>query len=218
MRGLLVESVHPESQVPKPLTDMVETGRRYTTQAIALHWLLALLMLVLVILGWFMIGIARGIPARGFYFNLHKSIGIVGAVAVALQLWWRAKRPPPPLPATLPKWQIKASGAGHHLLYLCMVLLVLSGYVEANFTKYGIRFFGLHLPPWGWEDSAVSAFLTAVHHYTAYVFTILIAGHIAAAIYHGVAGKERIVARMLPARFENHVSPNDLMTDKQRRR
>jgi cytochrome b561 len=206
MRGLLVEPLRPKWQDRKPLTDMAETTRRYTTQAIALHWLLALLMLVLVILGWFMIGIARGTPARGFYFNLHKSIGIVGGVAVVLQLWWRAKRPPPALPTTLPKWQITASGVGHHLLYLCMVLLVLSGYVEANFTKYGIRFFGLHLPPWGWEDSAVSGFLIAVHRYIAYVFTSLVAGHIAAAIYHGVVGKEHIVARMLPARFESRGS------------
>jgi len=182
---------------------MDETIRRYTTPAIALHWLLALLMLVLVVLGWFMIGIARGTPARGFYFNLHKSLGMVGGVAVILQLWWRARRHPPVLPATLPKWQITASGVGHHLLYLCMVLLVLSGYVEANFTKYGVRFFGLHLPPWGWEDRQISAFLTAAHHYISYVFTILVVGHIAAASYHVVVGKERIVARMLPTWFES---------------
>ena len=180
---------------------MVETIRRYTTPAMALHWLLALLMLVLVILGWFMIGIARGIPARGFYFNLHKSIGIVGGAAVILQLWWRAKRPPPALPATLPRWQIKASSISHKLLYLCMVLLAVSGYVEANFTKYGVLFFGLHLPPWGWENRQISALLTALHRYISYGFTMLVAGHIAAAIYHGVVGKERIVARMLPAWF-----------------
>ncbi len=185
---------------------MDEPIRRYMTPAIALHWLLALLMLVLVILGWFMIGIARGTSARGFYFNLHKSIGIVGGVAVILQLWWRAKHPPPALPVTLPRWQIKASGVSHNLLYLCMAVLVVSGYVEANFTKYGVLFFGLRLPPWGWEDSAVSRYLIAVHHYTAYVFTTLVAGHIAVALYHGVVGKERIVARMLPATFASRRS------------
>ncbi len=174
---------------------------RYTTRAIALHWLLALLMLALVILGWFMVDIPRATPARGFYFNLHKSLGIVAGVAVALQLWWRAKHPPPALPTTLAKWQIKASGVTHHLLYLSMVALILSGYVEANFTRYGVLFFGLRLAPWGWPDSAVSADLIAVHHYTAYIFTLLIAGHIAAALYHTVLGKERIVARMLPATF-----------------
>jgi cytochrome b561 len=186
---------------------MTETTRRYPAQAIALHWLLALLMLVLVILGWFMVGIARGTPARGFYFNLHKSIGMIGGVAVALQLWWRAARPPPALPTTLPKWQIKASGLGHGLLYLSMVILVLSGYVEANFTKYGVLFFGLRLPPWGWQDSAISGFLTAVHRYTSYFFTALVAGHITAAIYHGMVRKERIVARMLPARFGSRGPP-----------
>ncbi len=185
---------------------MADTIRRYATPAIALHWLLALLMLVLVILGWFMIGIARGTSARGFYFNLHKSIGIVGGVAVILQLWWRAKHPPPALPVTLPRWQIKASGVSHNLLYLCMAVLVVSGYVEANFTKYGVLFFGLHLPPWGWEDREISAFLTAVHRYISYVFTILVAGHVAAAIYHGAVGRERIVARMLPASFESRRS------------
>ena len=163
-----------------------------------MHWLLALLLLALVIIGWFMVGIPRGTPARSFYFNLHKSIGIVAGVLVALQLGWRITHPPPALPTTLPRWQIKASGVGHDLLYLCMVILVVSGYVEANFTRYGVLFFGLHLPPWGWEDRTVSAYLTTVHRYTAYVFTALIAGHIVAAVYHGAFSKERIVARMLP--------------------
>jgi cytochrome b561 len=179
---------------------MTEATPRYTTQALALHWLLALLLLALLILGWFMIDIPRGTPARGYYYNLHKSIGILAGVAVALQLWWRARHPPPELPTTLPMWQIKASGVGHALLYLCMVILVASGYVEANFTTHGVLFFGLHLPPWGRPDSTVSRYLLALHHYTSYVFTTLVAIHIAAAIYHGVIGKERIVARMLPAR------------------
>jgi cytochrome b561 len=56
-------------------------------------------------------------------------------------------------------------------------------------------------PPWGWKDKQISAFLTAMHRYISYVLTILVAGHIAAAIYHVVVGKERVIARMLPARF-----------------
>lgn len=147
-----------------------------------------------------MIGIPRGTPPRGLFFNLHKSIGIVAGVFIALQLWWRLRKPPPRLPDTLPAWQIKATDIGHFLLYICLVVVVLSGYVESNFTKFGVRLFGYPLPPWGWEDKGISAALVTVHRYTSDVLVVLILGHIAAALYHLLIRRDRVVERMLPGR------------------
>lgn len=173
---------------------------RYALPVIALHWGLAALIVVLFALGWYMVGIPRGTPPRGYYFNLHKSIGIVAGLLVALQIWWRTRRRPPPLPAELPAWQRKATSMGHALLYLCIAVVVLTGYVESNFTKFGVRFFGYPLPAWAWEDPAISGVMRAIHLYSNYVLVALVVGHVAAAMHHMLIRKDGIVDRMLPGR------------------
>ncbi|MGS0744279.1 cytochrome b/b6 domain-containing protein [Glaciimonas sp. GG7] len=46
---------------------------RYTKPAIALHWLIGMLIIGMIILGYFMTDIPKGTPGRAVYFNLHKS-------------------------------------------------------------------------------------------------------------------------------------------------
>src|SRR5258708_38324849 len=101
--------------------------QRYTMPAITLHWIIAILVLVMIGLGLYMTGIPRGTPERTFYYNLHKSIGVTVAVLVLIRLCWRFRTPPPPLPSSVPAWQVQASKLSHALLYLCLVLIPLSG-------------------------------------------------------------------------------------------
>ena len=176
----------------------MESTSRYALPLITLHWVVAVLILVLLVLGWYMVGIPRGTPPRGYFFNLHKSIGIVAGLFIALQIWWRTRRRPPPLPAELPAWQRRATRIGHALLYICMAAVVLTGYVESNFTKFGVRFFGYQLQPWGWEDPAISGVLRAIHLYSTYVLAAIVVGHVGAAMHHLLIRKDRIVDRMLP--------------------
>lgn len=171
---------------------------RYTLMAVVFHWVVALLMFTLIGLGWYMVDIPKSTPPRGIFFNLHKSIGLIAALLILVQIWWRIKHAPPPLPASLPAWERKASNIGHRLLYVCMVAMTLSGYVEANFTKYGIKFFGYPLPPWGWEDKAISALLTKIHVFTSYIFVALIIIHVVAAFKHFLLDRDQVLQRMLP--------------------
>ena len=87
---------------------MVQTSSRYTKTAIILHWLIAIFIVVMFILGWFMADIPKDAPKqmaydifdlgiytwqlseeaspRTFYFNLHKSFAtkLVGSACKAL--------------------------------------------------------------------------------------------------------------------------------------
>lgn len=170
----------------------------YRLPAVALHWIIAVLIIGLIGLGWYMVEIPKGAPARGMLFNLHKSIGLIAALVILLQLWWRMRYAPPPLPATLPRWEMKAAKLGHALLYACMIVMALSGYIESNFTKYGIKFFGYPLLPWGREDKAISALFTRIHVFASYLLVTLIAIHIAAALKHLLLDKDKVFQRMLP--------------------
>jgi cytochrome b561 len=177
---------------------MTQPGpERYPTSAVTLHWVIAILIFVLLGIGWYMVDIPRGTPARGEYFNLHKSLGLIVMLLIALLLLWRSRNRPPPLPDFLPRWEARAAIFSHWLLYLCLVVVPLSGYLESNFTKWGIDFFGLHLPAWGPDDETLYTIFNRIHVISSNVFAVLIALHMAAAIKHAMV-RDGILSRMLP--------------------
>ena len=175
------------------------SSSRYAPTAIALHWIIVALVFALYAIGWYMVGIPKGTPPVAYWYNLHKSIGIVAAVPIVVLLFWRATHVPPPLPGSLPAWEARMAHVNHVLFYVCLVVLVLSGYIESNFTRFGVRFFGYPLPRLGWEDKGIYLIFNRIHVYTSYVFTALMALHIAAAFKHLLADRNGVFQRMLPA-------------------
>jgi cytochrome b561 len=168
----------------------------YAPTAVALHWGLVLLVFALYGIGWYMVGIPKGTPPVAYFYNLHKSLGIVAALPIVLLIWWRATHVPPSLPSLLPAWQVRAAHLNHLLFYVCLVVLVVSGFVESNFTRFGIKFFGYPLPILGWEDKTVYRIFNRIHVYTSYVFTALMAIHIAAALKHLLVNRDGVFQRM----------------------
>jgi cytochrome b561 len=163
-----------------------------------LHWLLALALLAQVGLGWYLDAVPRGSPDRTIFVNLHKSTGMLIGLIILLRLYWRLMHRAPPLPTTMPAWERVAAHWSHVLLYVCMVVMPLSGYVASNFSKYGVNFFNAYkLPPWGSNSAALYSFFNTTHVITSWAFVALIALHVLAALRHAVK-KDGIFNRMWP--------------------
>lgn len=174
---------------------------RYTATAITLHWLIALLLLGQFAFGLLLDDIPRGTPARGIYVNLHKSSGILIGLLILLRIGWRLMHTPPPLPATMPAWQRHAARLSHIALYLCMVMLPLSGYLASNFSKHGVKFFNLvHWQPWGPDDKAWYALFNQTHHLAALLLAVFVALHLLAVAKHMLIDHDGLLLRMWPAR------------------
>ncbi len=84
--------------------------QRYTHTAMWLHWLIAILLMSQFAFGWYLNDIARGVPARGYFVNLHKSTGMLIALLILSRIVWRLTHAPPSLPDTIPRsyldWKI----------------------------------------------------------------------------------------------------------------
>lgn len=174
---------------------------RYSKPAIVLHWIIAILVIVMIGLGLFMTDVPKGSPDRAFYFNLHKSIGVTTALLVIARLFWRARNPPPPFPASMPGWEVQASRISHALLYLCIIVMPLSGFAATQFTKYGVKYFGLFkIPPMGSENKVVYDLLQGVHGATASLLIALVVIHVLAAFKHLMIDRDKIFQRMLPGK------------------
>lgn len=177
------------------------TPARYTGTAIALHWLVALLLLGQYAFGLALEDIPRGTPARGYYVNLHKSTGIVIGLLILLRLGWRLTHKPPPLPATMAPWQRRAAWFSHAFLYACMLALPLSGYLASNFSRHGVKFFNLvRWAPWGPDDKALYAFFNGAHHLAALLLALLVGLHVLAVAKHMFVDRDRLLLRMWPGR------------------
>ena len=174
---------------------------RYTNVAIALHWILAVGILLQIWLGFSLDDIPRGTPERSVWVNFHKSTGITLAALIVARLGWRVTHRPPPLPATMPAWERIAARASHALLYVCMLGAPLAGYAASNFSKFGIKYFDLVvLPPWGTDDKAIYAVFNASHKVLALALAVMILLHVAAACKHVLVDRDAIMRRMWPCR------------------
>lgn len=163
-----------------------------------LHWLIALLLVGQFAFGWLLEEIPRNTPARGWWINQHKSVGLVIGVLILLRIVWRLRHaPPPPLP--MPAWQRRAASATHLAMYACMVVMPLSGYLASNFSKHGIKLFNVvKLAPWGSDDKAIYTLFNQTHQVTAVVFAVLIGVHLLAVAKHVLVDHDRLLARMWP--------------------
>ncbi|HWH81964.1 MAG TPA: cytochrome b [Burkholderiaceae bacterium] len=178
---------------------MDDVSERYGRVASALHWLIGVLLLAEIAFGFLLDDIApRGTPARAGVINLHKSTGMVLGVLVLVRLvWWLTHRPPA-WPTSMPAWQGRAARLNHGVLYACMLLLPLSGYVGSNFSKYGVKFFGYTLAPWGPDSPAVYKALNTTHDVLGWVLSVLVALHVLAALKHALIDHDQLFARIWP--------------------
>ncbi len=169
---------------------------RYSTVAIILHWLIAFLVLALIGCGWYMLSIEDQ-PNSGWYFDLHKSFGLVAATLILYRLIWRLLHTPAPLPTSVARWQAVLSRLIHWLLYLCMILMPVSGFIGASYGRYGVSFFGLQLPTWADPNHAISKQLFNIHGIVAWILVSLISLHVLAAMKHLFINKDKVFQRMI---------------------
>ena len=188
-----VKHMHPRQSLPTVKTDI------YSPLAMLLHWTLAVLIIGMVALGWYMTEIEDD-PGSAWFFNLHKSIGLVIAGLVLLRLVWRLGHRPAPLPASLPSWQVSLSRATHWLLYAAMVAMPLFGIIGALLSKKGIVFFGTALPRVFEANHDLAEIFFDAHSITAWILVALVSLHVLAGLKHLLVDKNGVFQRMWFAR------------------
>jgi cytochrome b561 len=172
-----------------------ETPWKYRPPAVVLHWLVALLIVTLFGLGWYMMEIEKQ-PGSDWYFNLHRSLGLTVGGLIVLRILWRALHRPAELPAAMPMWEKKLSLAAHWLLYACMIVMPLTGYLGASYNRSGAAFFGYKLPFWSGPERNLSKLFFTIHEALVWVFVAVIVLHALAGLKHLLVNKDKVFQRM----------------------
>ncbi len=171
---------------------------RYTSTAIVLHWLVALLIFAAFPLGFYMHDLPLS-PTKLHLYSYHKWLGVTVLFLLAIRLAWRGTHRPPALPDSIPAWQQAASHIVHWGLYVLMLAVPLSGWLMSSAKGFQTVWFGvLPLPDLVGKDKALGEALSLVHTGLNYVLLALVVLHVAAAMKHRVIDRDDIVSRMLP--------------------
>lgn len=196
---------------------MIQASSRYTKTAVILHWLIALFLIVMFVLGWFMADIPKEAPKqtafdimdlgvytwqvseeispRAFYFNLHKSLGITILALIAIRILWRITHKPPAPLASYKAIERKIATGTHHLLYLLMIAIPVTGLVMGLYSKYGVKWFGLSFLP-GLDNNGIREAFAEIHELVGIALLALVALHVVGAIKHKIIDKDDTLKRM----------------------
>lgn len=191
---------------------------RYGSVSQALHWMTALLAIVLLVIG--KMGLVDMEHAGSAGFMWHGSLGVLVLALVALRVLWRLASPPPPFPSTMTRLGRIAATTMHMSLYALLVALPLSGWLAASAEGNRVNFFNVATLP-AWAGSAASRaepaaqpgmraapqasgedsedFAKELHELLGDALIILVGLHVLAALKHQFVDRDGTIRRMLPA-------------------
>src|SRR5262245_32997255 len=145
-----------------------------------LHWTMAVMILAMLFIG---IGMAASPLDYHDLISIHKPLGILVLILVAIRLVNRLLNPPPPLPDGMPAWQRAVAYGSHVLLYALMFALPLVGWAMLSAARYPVVLYGpLQLPPIAPQDPALFAALRPTHTVLALLLFATFLAHLGAAV------------------------------------
>ncbi len=174
-------------------------AKKYSSVAIALHWLLAVAIIVSFSVGIYMADLPLS-PQKLKLYNWHKWAGATILALSAVRLLWRlGHRPPADLPA--PAWQKAAARTTHWAMYLLFFAVPLLGWAYSSAAGFPLVWFGiLPLPDWVPVDKALAEALKPWHGWFAKALAALVVVHVAAALKHQFFDRDGLIGRMWPGR------------------
>lgn len=168
------------------------------------HWLMALLILGLGVVGLVMTDLPNS-PQKLKIYALHKSVGLTVLALALLRLAWRLlDRRPRDVP--MPRWQALAAHGAHLALYVLMLALPLSGWLFNSAAGFPLQWFGqFNLPSLtGGRDEALKAIAHEAHELGWWLLVAVLLAHAGGALKHHLLDRDATLRRMLPfARSES---------------
>lgn len=186
----------------KPTTTQPLYG--YDRVAIFLHWLIAVLIIVQLVMGFAMVRVPEISDAIRFsFFQWHKTFGLLVLLLTIIRIVWRLMHRPP-AHAPMSKIELITANAVTFLFYFLMLAVPLTGWVMVSVSPTAIPtlFFRIHNLVWPnlplGKSAGVEALAAKSHTVLAYSFVLLLFLHIGGALKHVVIDHVPELSRMLP--------------------
>jgi len=171
---------------------------RYSRVAVWLHWTIAALILLNLLLGFFHEDFDK--PVRSAMMAVHKATGLTILALTLVRIAWRLGHRPPPFDPVMKGWEVGLARAIHWLFYALLLVLPLTGWILVSTSGRVTSWFGLFevgpLPVSRAKD--VHELFEEVHEWLGYAMLALLALHVAGALKYHLEGHRHLIGRMAP--------------------
>jgi cytochrome b561 len=185
-------------------TDPLETSHalapqaRYRSGAIAFHWIMFVLVVIVGVLG--LLHDTWPKSTQAFWINVHALMGTLLWLVLLARFGYRLTHSPPALPSGLGAIARRFSSPVHWALYAFLFVIPILGFV--TFVYHGRI---LHLGVFDLDlgikkNRAIFEPTEDIHGYLAYVLFALAGLHALAALWHQFVAHDGVLARMWPSR------------------
>lgn len=175
-----------------------QEAARYTRVAVALHWVIAVLLIGNILLGFYHESFGKA--AVGWMMFFHKAIGLTVLVLTLARLAWRITHRPPAFDPVLKRWERGLAHTIHWLFYAMLIAIPLTGWMISSSGGRVTSFWGLFdvapLPVPRTEDA--HELFEEAHELLGKLMIGLILLHVAGALKHHLEGHKHLAGRMAP--------------------
>ncbi|MDX1454598.1 MAG: cytochrome b [Gammaproteobacteria bacterium] len=191
---------------------LTNTKQEWGWLAIVMHWLSAVAVIGLFLLGIWMVELTYYDDWYHQAPAIHKAVGMLLFGLVFLRLGWRLLNPPPATVPGTPRVIALAAEAAHWLIYLLLFAILASGYLMTTAKGDPVSIFGwFEVPAPGALVERQEEIMGLLHYWTAWALVGLVAIHAMGAIKHHVVDRDETLRRMLGL---GNASQPDYTTDR----
>lgn len=187
----------PVNRMPREKVSWRNSLRRYGAVSLSLHWGMALLVFLMLGLGWgreYAPGIWKPLITQ-----MHVAAGVLLLGLLPVRLFWRFYDRPPALVESLIPVQRLAAHAMHYLLYILLFAMPLSGWLMLSAMGRRPSFLGvIELPLVLEKTPSLVPVFKSVHGLMALGFAAFVILHLGAGLLHHFVHRDETLTRMLP--------------------
>lgn len=170
----------------------------YSASAKLMHWCVAAAVIVLLALGPVMKRLVPEGSLRDNLYNFHEALGALVLIVMVVRLARRAAFGVPAPDVALPPVEQRASLWAQYLLYVLLFVTTVLGWAGTNAYGDPVSVFGLFkFPTILGKGQPLSDRIIVWHLICGILIGLIVALHIAAALYHWLVKRDRILQRML---------------------
>ena len=173
------------------------TDNHYGIIAKIFHWLIAIIIINLIAVGFIMSNMSPS-PDKYELYGMHKASGVVVLMLVTLRVLWKLSNKAVKPPADLPNILKLAAKSGHFILYIFMLLMPISGILMSYFGGNDVSAFGLFTITATIDKvPQIAGLFHQMHVLGIWAFIAIIILHVGAAFYHHFIRRDDVLMRMI---------------------
>lgn len=177
---------------------------RYALVQRLLHWLIAVLVLCALTVGW-TLGTLEfkgtvetfGQQMTNTLYKYHKTFGVMILALMLIRIVFKLILPKPAYDPPLSRFDRIASASVHGILYVALVCMAVTGWLGTGASGFPVQFFDWDLPKILAKDKELGGLLLyTLHGIFGYIITLCVFLHIGGALKHWLVNRDGVMGRM----------------------